>query len=105
LGVEVTDYVSARRHGVAPFTGAPLQATLRKLDTRVLVVTGVSVNLGVLGLCVEAVNLGYQVVVATDAVVGVPVDYGDLVLTTSVGLVAALHRVDEITDALESLTR
>jgi nicotinamidase-related amidase len=105
LNAQITDYVSARRHGVAPFTGTPLHDTLERLGVRVLVVTGVSVNLGVLGLCVEAVNLGYQVVVATDAVVGVPIAYGDTVLRTSVSLVASLHTVDEITAALATLTR
>jgi nicotinamidase-related amidase len=105
LGAEVTDFVSTRRHGVAPFTGTPLHDTLSEWGVRVLVVTGVSVNLGVLGLCVEAVNLGYQVVVASDAVCGVPLDYGDEVLARSVSLVAAVHPVDEILGALARLTR
>jgi nicotinamidase-related amidase len=105
LGAETTDYVSARRHGVAPFTGTPLHATLQGLGVRVLVVTGVSVNLGVLGLCVEAVNLGYQVVVASDAVAGVPPDYADAVLKNSISLMAAVYTVDEIVEALGALTR
>ena len=37
-----------------------------------VVATGVSVNLGVLGLAIEACNLGYQVVVPRDAVAGHP---------------------------------
>jgi nicotinamidase-related amidase len=105
LGVETTDYVSPRRHGVAPFTGTPLHATLQELGVRVLVVTGVSVNVGVLGLCIEAVNLGYQVVVASDAVAGVPLDYADTVLRHSVALVAAVATVDEIVGAIAHLTR
>jgi nicotinamidase-related amidase len=105
LGAAVTDYVTTRRHGVAPFTGTPLHAALERLGVRVLVVAGVSTNLGVLGLCVEAVNLGYQVVVASDAVVGVPLDYADQVLAHSVALVAALATVDDVVAALEILTR
>ena len=105
LGAEVTDLVCARRHGVAPFTGTPLHATLEGLGVRVVVVTGVSVNVAVLGLCIEAVNLGYQVVVATDAVVGTPLDYSDSVLHGSIALVAALFTVDEIITALAPLTR
>jgi nicotinamidase-related amidase len=57
------------------------------------------------GTCIEAVNLGYQVVVATDAVVGVPADYGDRVLQTTVSLVAALATVDQIAAAFDALTR
>jgi nicotinamidase-related amidase len=105
LGVEITDYVCPRRHGVAPFTGTPLHATLSELGVKVLVVTGVSLNLGVLGLCIEAVNLGYQVVVASDAVTGVPLDYADLVLKNAVSLVASVYTVDDITRALGTLTR
>jgi nicotinamidase-related amidase len=105
LGAEVTDYVSARRHGVSPFTGTPLHDTLESLGVRVLVVTGVSVNVAVLGLCIEAVNLGYQVVVASDAVVGVPLDYSDAVMANSVALVATVRTVDEIVAALDLLTR
>jgi nicotinamidase-related amidase len=105
LGVETTDYVSPRRHGVAPFTGTPLHATLQALGVRVLVVTGVSVNIAVLGLCIEAVNLGYQVVVASDAVTGVPLDYADLVMANSVALVASVRTVDEIIGALAALAQ
>jgi nicotinamidase-related amidase len=105
LGAATTDYVCARRHGVAPFTGTPLHETLQGLGARVLVVTGVSVNVAVLGLCIEAVGLGYQVVVASDAVAGIPLDYADAVLANSVALVAALHTADEIIGALDVLTR
>jgi nicotinamidase-related amidase len=92
LGAETTDFVSARRHGVAPFTGTPLHEMLQSLGVRVLAVAGVSVN------------LGYQVVVATDAVVGIPLDYADAVLKNSIGLVASLHSVDDIVTALSTLT-
>jgi nicotinamidase-related amidase len=105
LRAETTDYVSPRRHGVAPFTGTPLHATLQELGARVLVVTGVSVNVAIPGLCIEAVNLGYQVVVASDAVVGIPLDYADMVLRHSIALIATVATVDEIVGALERLTR
>ena len=105
LGPRVSDYVSARRHGVSPFTGTPLHTTLQGLGVRVLVVTGVSVNVAVFGLCIEAVNLGYQVVVASDAVAGVPLDYADAVMANSLSLVAAVHTVDAIVEALDVLTR
>jgi nicotinamidase-related amidase len=103
LGVEATDHVSTRRHGVAPFTGTSLHDLLSGLEVQVLVVCGVSTNLGVLGLCIEAVNLGYQVVVASDAVAGVPADYAESVLRTSISLVASLHTVDDIIAALATL--
>ncbi len=63
LGPEPADLVSARLHGVSPFTGTSLDSWLRSLGVDTVVATGVSVNLGVLGLAIEAVNLGYRVVV------------------------------------------
>ena len=72
LGPEPEDLVSTRLHGVSPFTGTSLDTWLRNLGVRTVVATGVSVNLGVLGLAIEAVNLGYRVVVPRDTVAGIP---------------------------------
>ena len=100
IGPALSDLVSSRRHGVSPFTGTALDATLRALGAQVLVVSGVSVNLGVFGLCVEAVNLGYQVVLVTDAVAGLPAEYATEVVRRSLALVATLATVDEVTSVL-----
>src|SRR5580693_4423862 len=81
LGPEPGDLVSTRLHGVSPFIGTSLDPWLRSLGVRTVVATGVSVNLGVLGLAIEAVNLGYSVVVPRDTVAGIPADYADAVLS------------------------
>ena len=96
LGPHPDDLVAHRRHGVSPFTGTSLDATLRNLGARVLVVTGVSVNLGVLGTCIEAVNLGYQVALPVDAVAGVPADYATRVVGGTLALIATLTTVDDV---------
>lgn len=72
LGPEPGDLVSARYHGVSPFGGTDLDALLRACGVTTVVAVGVSLNVGVLGLCIEAVNLGYRVVVPLDATVAVP---------------------------------
>ena len=90
LGPAPGDLVSHRGHGVSPFTGTTLDPTLRALGVSTVVATGVSLNLGIVGLAVEAVNLGYRVVVATDAVCGVPRDYADAVMRHTLALVATL---------------
>ena len=100
LGPEAGDLIVPRRHGVSPFSGTALDATLRNLGVSVLLVTGVSVNLGVLGLAIEAVNLGYQVIVATDAVCGFPVDYAQAVLAESLSLIATLARTEDLLEAM-----
>ena len=61
-----------------------------------VVATGVSVNLGVLGLAIEACNLGYQVVVPRDAVAGIPDDYADAVLDNTFPLIATVTTTDEL---------
>jgi nicotinamidase-related amidase len=99
LGPEPGDLVSSRLHGVSPFTGTSLDTTLRNLGVTTVIATGVSTNLGVLGLAIEAVNLGYRVVVATDAVAGVPSDYADAVMRNTIPLLATRARVDEIVAA------
>jgi nicotinamidase-related amidase len=99
LGDTSADQHSWRRHGLTPFVGTDLDPLLRSLGVRTVVAVGVSLNIGVLGLCLGATDLGYRVVVPTDAVVGVPVDYGDQVLAHSLAMVATLTTVDELLDA------
>jgi nicotinamidase-related amidase len=100
IGADAEDLVSHRRHGVSPFGGTDLQTLLDGRGVRTVVATGVSLNLGIPGLCVEAVNLGYQVVVPVDAVTGIPADYARAVLDNTVSLVATLSNVDEVVSAL-----
>jgi nicotinamidase-related amidase len=100
LGPEPGDLVSHRAHGVSPFIGTTLDPTLRALGVSTVVATGVSVNLGILGLAIEAVNFGYRVVVATDAVCGIPRDYADALTRNTLGLVALLATSDDVAEAL-----
>jgi nicotinamidase-related amidase len=100
LGSAPTDLVSHRAHGVSPFTGTTLDPTLRALGVSTVVATGVSVNLGILGLAIEAVNLGYRVVVVTDAVCGVPRDYADALTRHTLALVALLATAGDVVDAI-----
>src|SRR5690606_16749799 len=83
------DLESRRHHGFSPFTGTGLDTVLRAMGTGTVVALGLSVNLGVLGLALEAVGLGYRVVVAEDAVAGVPEEYARAVMENSIALLAA----------------
>ncbi|GAA3196004.1 cysteine hydrolase [Actinocorallia longicatena] len=93
------DLESRRFHGFSPFTGTAVDQTLRSLDVRTVVAVGVSLNLGIPGLCLEAVNLGYRVVVVTDAVAGIPAEYGDAVMKNTISLLAARVTADELVKA------
>jgi nicotinamidase-related amidase len=96
LGPEPGDLVSSRLHGVSPFIGTSLDPWLRNLGVHTVIATGVSVNLGVLGLTIEAVNFGYQVVVPRDTVSGVPSGYADAVLDNTFPLIATLTTTDAL---------
>lgn len=90
------DLISHRHHGLTPFSGTNLDATLRALGTRTVVACGVSVNVGIMGLVLNAADLGYHVVVCTDAVAGVPEDYTHAVFDNTFRMVATLTTTDEL---------
>ncbi|HWP65066.1 MAG TPA: isochorismatase family protein [Candidatus Limnocylindria bacterium] len=90
------EWVVNRHHGLTPFHGTELDQLLRNTGVRTVVATGVSVNVGILGLAIEAVNAGYQVVIPREAVAGTPDDYVDAVLQHTLGLLATIVRVDDV---------
>lgn len=99
IGVTADDIVLARLHGLTPFTGTSLDQILRNLSVTTVVATGNSLNVGVLGMVISAVDLGYQVVVPRDAVAGLPRDYAEAVLTNTIGLLATVTTSAELIDA------
>jgi nicotinamidase-related amidase len=68
--VEPSDIVSYRSHGMAPFTGTTLDATLRGYGIETVVLSGVSTNIALPGAATEAFALGYSVVLAEDCTAG-----------------------------------
>jgi len=99
------DYVVARLHGVAPFHGTELDSILRNLRIDTVVAAGISTNVGLSGLVIEAVNHGYDVVVGTDAVAGVPAEYEEMQLKFTLRNLARLATTDEICTALRAAFR
>ena len=99
LGEDPRDLVAVRGHGLTPFTATSLDQTLRNLGVTTVVATGVSVNVGVMGLCLSAVDLGYQVVLVRDAVAGVPAAYAESVIEHSLSMVATVVTASELLEA------
>lgn len=96
LGEDPRDLVVSRWHGLTPFTSTPLDQTLRNLGVATVVATGVSVNVGIVGLCLSAVDLGYQVVLVRDAVSGVPAAYAESVIDNTLAMVATVVTASEL---------
>lgn len=102
LGPEPADIVCNRIHGLTPFTGTELDAILRNLGARTIIPVGVSVNEAVLGTCIVAADLGYQIVLPTDAIASVPPEYADVVIAHTLSLIATLSTVDDVVAAWKS---
>ena len=96
LGPEPEDLVLTRTHGLDPMAGTDLDPVLRNLGVRTIVVTGVSVNIAVTNLVMDAVNRGYDVVLPRDAVCGIPQEYADAVIDNTLALLAAVTTTDEL---------
>lgn len=99
FGPEPQDIVLPRLHGLTPFTSTSLDQVIRNLGARTVIPVGVSINIGILGLVISAVDLGYQVVVPTDAVAGVPLEYGQSIMEGTISLLATFASTEEIATA------
>jgi biuret amidohydrolase len=99
LWQEDEDVVMHRFHGMSSFAGTELDWLLRSLNATTVILTGVSVNRGITGQTLEAVNFGYRVVIPTDCVVGYPKEYSDLMLEHTLAPLAWLTTADEIMSA------
>jgi nicotinamidase-related amidase len=99
IGVDAGDLVLPRYHGLGPMTGTQLDSILRNLGVTTIVGVGVSVNIGMTNFAFDAVNRGYQFVMPTDAVAGVPADYAQAVLTNTLALVATLTTTGDVVAA------
>ena len=96
LGPVEGDLVLSRLHGLDPMAGTDLDPVLRNLGVRTVVVAGVSVNIAITNLVMDAVNRGYQVVVPRDAVAGVPAEYADAVIDNTLVLLATITTTDDV---------
>ncbi len=90
LGPEESDLVLTRTHGAGPMTGTDLDSVLRNMGIRTIVGVGVSVNVAITNLVMDAVNRSYQFVLPRDAVSGFPREYADSVIDNTLGLLATV---------------
>ncbi|RDH79482.1 cysteine hydrolase [Mycolicibacterium moriokaense] len=96
FGPAPSDVVLHRWHGVGPMGGTDLNAVLRNLGVTTIVAVGVSVNIAITNLVMDAVNAGYRVVVPRDAVAGIPADYSDAIIDNTLSLLATVTTTAEL---------
>ena len=102
LGPEETDLISERHVSVTPFTGSDLHSQLSARGIETVVICGVSLNVGVPGMAIEAVNLGYSVVIARDCCAGFPEDYAQGVLVNMLPSMSTVSDSQSIIDSWKS---
>ncbi|AVZ71809.1 isochorismatase [Streptomyces lunaelactis] len=90
------DLVVRRLHGLSPIAGTDVDALLRNLGCRSLLIAGVSANIAIPNAVFDAVNLGYTAVVPGDAIAGVPSDYTPVMIRNTLALVATITTTDEV---------
>ncbi|MFF6802249.1 isochorismatase family protein [Streptomyces sp. NPDC012616] len=96
IEVAEQDLVVRRLHGLSPVQGTDVDALLRNLGCRTLVVTGVSANVAIPNTVFDAVNRGYTAVVPSDAIAGVPADYTPAMIRHTLALVATVATTAEV---------
>ncbi len=96
FGPEPTDLVLSRCHGVGPMGNTDLDAVLRNLGVSTIVAVGVSLNVAIPSLVMDAVNAAYRVVVPHDAVAGVPTEYATAMIDNTLALLATITTTEEL---------
>jgi nicotinamidase-related amidase len=104
LVVEPSDLVCHRSHGMAPFTGTDLDATLRGYDIDTVVLSGVSTNIALPGAATEAVGLGYNVVLAEDCAAGATPETHHMQITQHLLLLATITDAESVIASLQEST-
>jgi nicotinamidase-related amidase len=99
LGPDDRDIVMTRYHGIGSVADTGVAPVLRNLGITTVVVTGISLNIGVPNAVMDLVNQSFDVVVPRDAVAGTPADYGKHMLRNTIGLLATLTTTDELMSA------
>jgi len=96
IAPEKGDLVLPRTHGMSAFYNTDVDPILRDLQIRTVLPVGVSLNIGLVGTAIEAVNHGYRVVVPGDCTAGDPPEYGDQVLRYTLRNLAYVTSAEEI---------
>ena len=102
IPMKFEDLVLTRFHGLSPMAGTDLDPVLRNLGVTTIVVAGVSVNVAITNLVMDAVNAGYQVVLPRDAVAGTPPEYADAVIDNTLSLLATITTMEQVAQAWAS---
>jgi nicotinamidase-related amidase len=104
LGPEERDLVMTRLHGMGAACDSGVVPVLRNLGITTVVVTGVSLNVGVPNTVMDLVNQAFNVVVPRDAVAGTPDEYGEMMIAHTLRFLATITDTDDLVRAWSERT-
>jgi nicotinamidase-related amidase len=90
---------NAKIFAIAAMPTSSPAVPVRNLDVSTIVAVGVSVNVAITNLVMDAVNLAYRVVVPRDAVAGIPADYATSIIDNTLSLLATITTTDDLIEA------
>lgn len=93
------DVVFRREQGLTGFYATGLDPYLRNTGVTTVIITGVSLNIAVLGTAIEAMNRGYTVVVPSDCVASDPPEYAESAMRYTMRNIAMVVPSGAIVDA------
>jgi nicotinamidase-related amidase len=99
LAPQPADVVFRREQGLTGFYATGLDPYLRNTGVTTVVLTGVSLNIAVLGTAIEAMNAGYTVVVPSDGVASDPPAYAEQVMRYTIRNIALVVPCQKLVDA------
>jgi nicotinamidase-related amidase len=99
LGPDDRDLVLTRLHGMSAISDTGVDPLLRTLGVSAVVVTGVSVNIGVINVTMDLANRGYDVVIPRDAVAGTPDSYTETAIQHTLRYLATITTTRDLLDA------
>lgn len=96
------DFVITRRIGLTMFHGTELEQLLRNLGVETLVLTGVSLNVALLGSTIEAINRGFSVILPHDCVAAATDETREFLLENIYRILTTPSNSVEIIDELRA---
>jgi len=94
------DLIVSRHIGMTMFHGTELEGLLRNLGVSTIVITGVSLNVALLGSAIEGMNRGFDVVVPADATAAATAEVGDFLLENIYRLISTVTTTADVRASL-----
>jgi nicotinamidase-related amidase len=96
------DIVCDRRAGLTGFAQTELERTLRSFGVQTVVLTGVSTNIALPGMAIEAINRLFEVVIPEDCTAGATAESHIAQITTNLPTIAHISTAAEVASAVSA---